>query len=52
MRPRRWTFEVAAEHPPDQLREAVFRAAATARVEAAKERKPFDRTAVMSEVAE
>lgn len=48
----RCEFEVAADHPPDELREAVFKAAATARAEAAKAKKPFDRAAVMAEVAE
>jgi predicted nuclease of restriction endonuclease-like RecB superfamily len=48
----RCEFEVAADHPPDELREAVFKAAATARAEAARAKKPFDRTAVMGEVAE
>ncbi|MCI0703252.1 MAG: DUF790 family protein [Planctomycetia bacterium] len=48
----RTEFEVAADHPPDELREAVFKAAATARAESANAKKPFDRNAVMSEVAE
>src|SRR5262245_28736544 len=48
----RCEFEVAADHPPDELRQAVFKAAALARAEAAKAKKPFDRNAVMSEVAE
>jgi uncharacterized protein len=48
----RCEFEVAAEHPPDELREAVFKAAATARAEAARDMQPFDRAAVMRAVAE
>jgi uncharacterized protein len=48
----RCEFEVAADHPPDELREAVFKAAATARAEAARDMQPFDRAAVMREVAE
>jgi predicted nuclease of restriction endonuclease-like RecB superfamily len=48
----RCEFEVAADHPPDALREAVFKAAATARSEAAKTKKPFNRAAVMTSVAE
>jgi predicted nuclease of restriction endonuclease-like RecB superfamily len=47
----RCEFEVSADHPPDELREAVFRAAATARAEAAGAKAPFDRAAVMSAVA-
>jgi uncharacterized protein len=48
----RCEFEVAADHPPDELREAVFKAAATARAEAARENRPFDRPAVMKNVAD
>jgi predicted nuclease of restriction endonuclease-like RecB superfamily len=48
----RCEFEVAADHPPDALREAVFAAAATARAQAAKENRSFDRNAVMEDVAE
>jgi predicted nuclease of restriction endonuclease-like RecB superfamily len=48
----RCEFEVAADHPPDELREAVFKAAATARAEAANSMQRFDRAAVMREVAE
>lgn len=48
----RCEFEVEAEHPPDALREAVFKAAATARAEAAQAGKSFDRSAVLQEVAE
>jgi predicted nuclease of restriction endonuclease-like RecB superfamily len=48
----RCEFEVAADHPPDALREAVFKAAAEARASAAKAQQPFDRRAVMADVAE
>ncbi|MBY0460018.1 MAG: DUF790 family protein [Gemmataceae bacterium] len=48
----RCEFEVAADYPPDQLREAVFKAAATARAEAANSMQPFDRAAVLKGVAE
>jgi uncharacterized protein len=48
----RCEFEVAADHPPEALREAVFRAAAAGRAEAAEKGVPFDRTAVLKEVAE
>jgi predicted nuclease of restriction endonuclease-like RecB superfamily len=48
----RCDFEVAADHPPDALREAVFKAAALARANSAKAKQPFDRNAVMAEVAE
>ncbi|MCE9564212.1 MAG: DUF790 family protein [Planctomycetes bacterium] len=48
----RCEFEVEAEHPPGELREAAFKAAAVARAEAAKAGVPFDRTAVLKEVAE
>src|SRR5579883_2676692 len=48
----RCEFEVAADHPPDELREVIFKAAATARTEAANAKKPFDRAAVMAEVAD
>jgi uncharacterized protein len=47
----RCEFEVEAEHPPDALREAVFTAAAAARAEVAKGDVPFDREAVLKEVA-
>jgi len=47
----RCEFEVEAEHPPGDLREAAFKAAAIARAEAAKAGVPFDRTAVLAEVA-
>ncbi|MDY3557938.1 DUF790 family protein [Gemmata sp. JC673] len=48
----RCEFEVSADHPPDQLREAVFKAAAVERAEAANSMRPFDRGAVMRQVAE
>jgi predicted nuclease of restriction endonuclease-like RecB superfamily len=48
----RCEFEVAADHPPDVLREAVFKAAAAARAEAANAMRPFDRAGVMRDVAE
>ncbi len=47
----RCEFEVTADHPPDELREAVFKVAALGRAEAAKAGVPFDRNAVLSEVA-
>src|SRR5438477_6862330 len=47
----RCEFEVAADHPPDELREAVFKAAASARADSVKKGVPFDRHAVLSEVA-
>ena len=43
----RCEFEVAADHPPDELREAVFKLAAQHRAEAAKSGTPFDRNAVL-----
>ena len=43
----RCEFEVESEHPPDELREEVFKAAALARIAAA-----FDRDAVLKEAAE
>ncbi len=48
----RCEFEVAADHPPDELREAVFKAAAEARVNAVRSSQAFDRRAVIAEVAE
>jgi uncharacterized protein len=47
----RCEFEVTADHPPDELREAVFKAATVARAEAAKQGVPFDRNVVLKEVA-
>ncbi|WP_439623094.1 DUF790 family protein [Gemmata sp.] len=46
----RCEFEVEAEQPPGELREAAFVAAAVARAEAAKAGVPFDRAAVLAEV--
>lgn len=46
----RCEFEVNSEFPPDTLREAVFRAAALHREEAAAARRPFDRAAVLAGV--
>ena len=48
----RCEFEVAADHPPDKLREAIFKAAATHRAEAANAQRPVDRAAVLKQVAE
>jgi predicted nuclease of restriction endonuclease-like RecB superfamily len=48
----RCEFEVESEHPPGDLREAAFKAAAIARAEAAKAGTPFDRRAVLQGVAE
>jgi predicted nuclease of restriction endonuclease-like RecB superfamily len=47
----RCEFEVAADHPPDVLREAAFKAAAIHRSEAAKTGVPFNRDSVLAEVA-
>lgn len=47
----RCEFEVAAEHPPEALREAAFKSAAIHRAAAAKAGVPFDRNAVLAEVA-
>ncbi len=46
----RCEFEVASDHPPDELREAVFKAAAVHRADAAKAGVPFDRNAVLTEI--
>lgn len=43
--------EVAADVPPDQVREAVFRTSAAHHTAAAKAGTPFDRTAVLAAVA-
>lgn len=48
----RCEFEVAADHPPEELRAAAFKAAAIRRAEAAKARVPFNRNAVLGEAAE
>jgi predicted nuclease of restriction endonuclease-like RecB superfamily len=47
----RCEFEVASDYAPDQLREHVFKASAEARAAAVKEKQPFDRTAVLEQVA-
>jgi predicted nuclease of restriction endonuclease-like RecB superfamily len=47
----RCEFEVTADHPPDELRDRVFRAAVEARAEAAASGRPFDRAAVVAGVA-
>jgi hypothetical protein len=48
----RCEFEVAADYPPETLREAVFQAAARERTVAAQQGRPFDRTTVLEQVAE
>ncbi len=50
----RCEFEVSSAHPPEQLRTAVFRAAARRRKEAAPEAAnvAFDRAALLREIAE
>jgi predicted nuclease of restriction endonuclease-like RecB superfamily len=45
----RCEFEVAADHPPEEIRDAVFKAAAVQR-SASKPGDPFDRAAVMESV--
>ncbi len=47
----RCDFEVASTIAPDQVREHVFKAAAEYRAEAIKAGKPFDRAAVLEQVA-
>jgi predicted nuclease of restriction endonuclease-like RecB superfamily len=47
----RCEFEVAADHSPEELREAAFKAAAVHRAEAAKAGQPFDRASVLAGVA-
>jgi predicted nuclease of restriction endonuclease-like RecB superfamily len=47
----RCEFEVAAEHAPDELREAVFKIATHQRAEAARSGQPFDRAAVLRDAA-
>src|SRR5580698_4487398 len=47
----RCEFEVASDHPPDELREAAFKAAAIHRAESAKSGVPFERNTVLNEVA-
>ncbi len=47
----RCEFEVAADHPPEALREVAFKAAARQREAAARANVPFDRNTVFGEVA-
>lgn len=47
----RCEFEVNSDFPPDVIREAVFRAAAMHRAEAAAAKRPFDRAAIVHAVA-
>ncbi len=47
----RCDFKVNSDFPPDVIREAIFRAAAMHRAEAAAAKKPFDRAAVIHAVA-
>ena len=47
----RCEFEVAADVPPDQVREAVFRASAVHHAAAAGAGRPFDRDSVLAAVA-
>ena len=47
----RCDFEVAADVPPDQVREAVFRTSAEHHASAGKAATPFDRNAVLTAVA-
>jgi predicted nuclease of restriction endonuclease-like RecB superfamily len=47
----RCEFEVASDYPPDDLRDAVFRAAARARAQAAAQKRPFDRQAILRDIA-
>lgn len=47
----RCDFEVAADVPPDQVREAVFRTSAEHHASAGKAATPFDRDAVLTAVA-
>ena len=47
----RCEFEVNSDFPPDVIREAIFRAAAMHRAEAAAAKRPFDRASVISAVA-
>ena len=48
----RCEFEVASDHPPDEIREELFRASVRHRQAAAKAGMPFDRTAVLTEIGE
>jgi len=47
----RCEFEVAADFPPDQIRDSVFRVSSRVRTETAKAGVPFDRAAVLTEAA-
>jgi hypothetical protein len=47
----RCEYEVTSDQPPDQLREVVFRLAATHRAEVARTREPFDRAGVLEAAA-
>src|SRR5436190_16369302 len=47
----RCEYEVTADHPPEEVREVVFRLAALHRAEVAKSRASFDRTLVLSEAS-
>lgn len=47
----RCDFEVASETPPEELRQAVFALAASERQATAKRGEPFDRAAVIQQVA-
>jgi len=47
----RCDFEVNSDFPPDVIREAIFRAAAIHRAEAAAAKRPFDRASVVHAVA-
>ena len=47
----RCDFEVAADVPPDQVREAVFRTSAEHHASAGKAATPFDRSTVLTAVA-
>lgn len=48
----RCEFEILSGRPPEQIREAVFRAAAAHRVRTGCPGTPFDRAAVLQEVAD
>ncbi|MCS6865384.1 MAG: DUF790 family protein [Gemmataceae bacterium] len=47
----RCQFEIAADYPPEDLRDAVFHAAALARAQAATQHRSFDRQAVLTDIA-
>jgi predicted nuclease of restriction endonuclease-like RecB superfamily len=46
----RCEFEVVSGHPPEEIRAAIFRAAAEQRTKEAETLSPFDRTAVLQQV--